>query len=508
MKKLVLSILSVICFVGVIFAQSTAEIIKQDPNKAACSFYVYDYKNVSEVTPAPEGYKPFYISQFARHGARYCTSEYGRLFEWFSKAEQAGVLTPEGKKFYARYKSFYNKVKNCSGNLTGVGRAQHRAIAEHMYQRFPEVFDGPTHLEAVSTESPRVIMSMWSCLSQLVAFDTDLDINADASAKYASWLQPALPSNPYYTKERFKASDKAHKEVLDYFVKEVPCDEIAEKFFTSSDVLETVLKITPDKFIGAIHGVVTGSQCLDEDQNYFDGLFTEEQLYQMWKGQSARYFLDVANYVESGHNVLDYARFTLEQIIESAEADMASGKTQLRLRYGHDSGIAPLISVLNLNGYGEPTSSFEEGLQVFPSYCVPMGASVQLVFFKNDANDVIVKVLLNEKEATLPFDAVSKSYYKWSDFKAYYLPRISASKEKIASAALNSVDWAWRPVNGTKVETGSASVDVFGARQTISMVRFPMAEHTLSVYESDGTAANVISSLGEASGALAAINAS
>ena len=508
MKKLVLSILSVICFVGVIFAQSTAEIIKQDPNKAACSFYVYDYKNVSEVTPAPQGYKPFYISQFARHGARYCTSEYGRLFEWFSKAEQAGVLTPEGKKFYARYKSFYHKVKNCSGNLTGVGRAQHRAIAEHMYQRFPEVFDGPTHLEAVSTESPRVIMSMWSCLSQLVAFDTDLDINADASAKYASWLQPALPSNPYYTKERFKASDKAHKEVLDYFVKEVPCDEIAEKFFTSSDVLETVLKITPDKFIGAIHGVVTGSQCLDEDQNYFDGLFTEEQLYQMWKGQSARYFLDVANYVESGHNVLDYARFTLEQIIESAEADMASGKTQLRLRYGHDSGIAPLISVLNLNGYGEPTSSFEEGLQVFPSYCVPMGASVQLVFFKNDANDVLVKVLLNEKEATLPFEAAYESYYRWADFKAYYLPFISSSKQKIAFAALNSADWGWRPVNGSKVESGSASVNVFGAMQTISVVRFPMAEHTLSVYESDGPAAAVTSSLGEASGALAAINAS
>ena len=299
-------------------------------------------------------------------------------------------------------------------------------------------------------------------------------------------------------------------------MKEVPCDEIAEKFFTSSDVLETVLKITPDKFIGAIHGVVTGSQCLDEDRNYFDGLFTEEQLYQMWKGQSARYFLDVANYVESGHNVLDYARFTLEQIIESAEADMASGKTQLRLRYGHDSGIAPLISVLNLNGYGEPTSSFEEGLQVFPSYCVPMGASVQLVFFKNAEGDVLVKALLNEQEATLPFDSAQGPYYSWEDFKAYYLPRIADSKKRVealvaqkaALPILQSTDWAWRPVNGTKVETGGATVKVFNSTQTISMVRFPMKEHALSVYESDGPNATVISKMGEASGALAAINAS
>lgn len=508
MNKVIFSVLSALCFVGVSFAQSTADIIKQDPYKAACSFYVYDYKNAPEVTPAPEGYKPFYISQFARHGARYCTSEYGRLYEWLSKADEAGVLTKEGKKFFFRYKSFYQKVKDCSGNLTGVGRAQHRAIAEHMYQRFPEVFAGPTHVEAVSTESPRVIMSMWSCLSQLAAFDTDLDINADASAKYASWLQPSLSSNPYYIKGGFTASDKAKKEVTDYFEKEVPWEEIAQKFFTSADVLETVLKITPEKFIGSIHGVVTGSQCLDEDQKYFDGLFTEEQLYKMWKGQSARYFLDVANYVESGHSVLDYSHFTLGQIIESADADMASGKTQLRLRYGHDSGIAPLITILNLNGYGEPTSSFEEGLQVFPSYCVPMGASVQIVFFKNAEGDVLVKVLLNEKEATLPFEPVCESFYKWSDFKAYYLPRVQAAKDKFTFSVFNSTDWGWKPVSGSKVETGTATVKVFGSVQTISMVRFPMSEHTLSIYESDGPDANVVSSFGEASGAIAAINAS
>ena len=508
MGKLVLSILSVVCFGGVAFAQTTADIIKQDPRKAACSFYVYDYQDTPEVTPAPEGYKPFYISQFARHGARYCTNEYNRLYEWFSKAEETGVLTREGKKFFASYKAFYQKVKDCGGNLTGVGKAQHRAIAEHLYQRFPSVFEGPTHVEAVSTEASRVIMSMWSCLSQLAALDEDMEVNADASTKYASWLQPAATSNPYYYKEGFKASEKALKEVSDYFRKEVPWEEIAQKFFTSADVLETVLKITPEKFIASIHGVATGSQCLDHDQKYFDGLFTEEQLYAMWKGQSARYFLDLANYVESGHKVLDYSHFTLGQIIESADADMASGKTQLRLCYGHDSGIAPLIAVLNLNGYGEATSSFEEGLHIFPSYCVPMGASVQLVFFRNAEGDVLVKVLLNEKEATLPIEAAYKSYYRWLDIKNYYLPRIQAAKEKIAFAALDSVDWGWRSVSGSKVEVGTATVKVFGAMQTISMVRFPIAEHTLSVYESDGPAANVTSGLGEVSGALAAINAS
>lgn len=515
MKKFVLSCLCVLGTFG-LFAQSNEEILKQDPCKAACSFYVYDYKTVQEMTPAPEGYQPFYISQFARHGARYCTSEYSRLYSWLSKASAQGILTDAGKEFFARYEPFYHKVKNCSGNLTGVGKDQHRHIAERLYQRFPEVFEGPTYVEAVSTESPRVIMSMWSCLSELVALDDDLEVNADASARYASWLQPALTSSPYYVKKGFTGSDAAIKAAEDFFEKVVPCKEIVEKFFVSADVLEKELKTTPLKFIGNLHSVVTATYCLDEDQGCFDDVFTPEQLLQVFKGQSARYFLDVANYTESGHNVLDYSHFTLEQIIEAADADMASGKTQLRLRYGHDSGIAPLVAVLNLNGYGRPTSSFEEGLEIFPSYCVPMGASVQLVFFKNDAGDVLVKALLNEREATLPFDAVQGPYYRWEDFKKYYIPRISASKKTVenlvaqeaAVPVLKSTDWGWRPVNGTKVETGGAVVKVFNSTQTISMVRFPMKEHALSVYDSQGPNADVTSQLGEASGALAAINAS
>ena len=449
MKRILLACLCAVCVSGVGSAQSTEDIIRENPRKAACSFYVYDYQNAPEMTPAPEGYEPFYISHFARHGARYCTSEYGRLYEWFSKASAAGLLTEEGKEFFARYETFYQKVKDCSGNLTGLGKNQHKAIAEHMFERFPSVFEGPTRIEAVSTESPRVIMSMWSCLSRLVALDDDIDVSADASIKYASWLQPALTSQPYYVKEGFVFGETAEADVKEYFEKNLPWREIAEKFFTSADVLENVLKATPQKFIGSLHGVVTGTYCLDEDQGCFDDVFTPEQLYQMWKVQSARYFLDVANYAASEASVLDYAAFTLNHMITMADEDMASGETQLRLRFGHDSGIAPLMAVLNVNGYGNKTASFDEGLTVFPSYSVPMGASVQLVFFKNASGEILVKALINEKEAVLPFEPAYGPYYKWEDFKGYYTPIIEKSKakiqkmisDKVALAAIKASNW-------------------------------------------------------------------
>lgn len=158
---------------GLCFAQGAEDALRRDPLKAAGSFYVYDYEDVPALTPAPKGYEPFYISHFSRHGARYCTSEYDRLYEWLTKASAEGLLSESGKEFFARYDKFYQKVRYCGGNLTDVGKEQHRSIARHMFERFPEVFEGPTRIEAVSTESPRVIMSMWSFLYGLHALEND-----------------------------------------------------------------------------------------------------------------------------------------------------------------------------------------------------------------------------------------------------------------------------------------------------------------------------------------------
>ncbi len=60
------------------------------------------------------------------------------------------------------------------------------------------------------------------------------------------------------------------------------------------DVLEKDLEITPEKFLANLHGVVGGTRCLDEFQGCFDDVFTPEQLLGIWRGSSARFFLEVA----------------------------------------------------------------------------------------------------------------------------------------------------------------------------------------------------------------------
>ena len=486
--------------------------LAQGQNQDAGTFYVYDQAALPAMTPAPDGYRPVYISHFGRHGARYCTSEYDAVYGWFSKASAEGLLTEEGKAFFKRYEPFYQKVKLCKGNLTGVGKAQHRTIAKNMYQRFPEVFEGPTHVEAVSTESARVIISMGNFLSSLEALDKDIDVNADASAKYAQWLQPSLSSNPYLIKDAFKEGKPAEEAFHVYFEKTVPWKGIAERFFTSASVVEDNFKTTPEKFIDAFYGVVTATYCLDEDQGCFDDVFTEEEKHAIWQGLSADYFLDIARYEGSTNLRVDYAAFTLGQMLEMADKDLADGSTQLRLRFGHDSGIAPLMILLGVNGADRTATTPEESLEIFPSYNIPMAASVQMVFYRNAEGNVLVKVLANEQEAILPLPAVQGPYYNWADVKAYYGPIIRASKRKISTkeplAALSVVDWGWQPVGDSKVEVACATINVFDSWQTISLARFPMKEYGISVVESGGPEAMITSEFGVKNKALAAINGS
>lgn len=52
------------------FAQASLEEIAATPGKAGGVYYAYPEPEILQ-TPAPAGYKPFYISHYGRHGSRY-----------------------------------------------------------------------------------------------------------------------------------------------------------------------------------------------------------------------------------------------------------------------------------------------------------------------------------------------------------------------------------------------------------------------------------------------------
>jgi hypothetical protein len=70
---------------------------------------------------------------------------------------------------------------------------------------------------------------------------------------------------------------------------------------------------------------------------------------------------------------------------------------------------------------------------------IPMAGNVQIIFYRpkkgGKSDDVLVKVLLNEKEVKLPVATDKAPYYRWNDVRTYYLDKINRFKDTVASQA-------------------------------------------------------------------------
>ena len=68
-----------------------------------------------------------------------------------------------------------------------------------------------------------------------------------------------------------------------------------------------------------------------------------------------------------------------------------------------------------------------EGFRIRSYEVFPMGCNVQLVYYRpldGGNGDVLVKVMLNEREATLPLTTDQWPYYRWKDVRDFYMDRL------------------------------------------------------------------------------------
>ena len=93
-RQTILLLLSVLLLSGGAAAQSTKEQTLEDLNRTAALYYCYENHPRAAATPAPEGYEPFYISHYGRHGSRWHASEsvYENPRAKLRKAAEAGKL--------------------------------------------------------------------------------------------------------------------------------------------------------------------------------------------------------------------------------------------------------------------------------------------------------------------------------------------------------------------------------------------------------------------------------
>ena len=123
------------------------------------------------------------------------------------------------------------------------------------------------------------------------------------------------------------------------------------------------------------------------------------------------------------------ARNLLRNIVETADTALASPRPSASLRFGHDTNLAPLVALMQMETIDRPTAVWDSIAEYYQTYrIIPMCGNVQLVFFrKPGSTDILVKPLLNEREVHLSNVSTDMwPYYHWTDLRRVWMRTVES----------------------------------------------------------------------------------
>ena len=417
MKRLLVT-LSCATIVLTVAAQSAREEIQADPSLAAGKYYAYQAPDVPEIK-APKGYKPFYISVFARHGSRYLTDQekYDEPLKTLMEADEEGVLTPDGKRALKVVAGLRQEAEGRYGELTPKGAEQHRGLVRRMFERYPEVFDDGTHVDARSTYKTRAFLSMAAACVELKGLNPELNITTQTSEHDAYYIKY---KNPLFEAMHLDRIDAAYRAADSAYVH--PDRLMAQLFGDSAYVAAHINATELMASLFELHGISQSSY----GQPDLAFLFTDEELYDLWQRNNFEWYYEKGPSPLSDGCMYTLERNLLENFVTTADTVIASGRTAATLRYGHDTQLAPFAALMGCGELTRQTTDWQRIADTYRTYrIIPMCGNVQLVFFrKTGSDDLLVLPLLNERTATLPVETDAAPFYHWADVRAYWMQTV------------------------------------------------------------------------------------
>lgn len=390
-----------------------------NPRIAASGYLAYNYDYLTKSIPPPSGYYPFYITTYARHGSRFLidSSQYQIPYNILKKADELCMLTKRGKEIFLMLDSLYRMSKNHLGELTELGVKQHQEIAKRMFNNYPQIFSNNKKIIARSTIIIRCIKSMMTECLELQKNNSSLNFDFDASKSDMYYMNNMNPA--------FK--DFINNDSLNQLISSIEKNNFSTISLTNvlfKDSLYVRENVNDESLFNTLFELAMNMQSHDIFPEFIS-IFTKDECYYMWqKG-------NISSYVSMGPSKISQGKMPfieselLLNFLNSADIALSDTSICANLRFGHESCLLPLISLMEINNYGKCYESIDEINENWVNYkAFPMAGNVQWVFYKNIENDILVKVLLNEQDAILPIYSDIQPYYDWNDMKTYYYNKI------------------------------------------------------------------------------------
>ena len=409
-------------------AQTVSDIIAKTPTYASCNYHVYPDSITTVLTPAPAGKKPFYISHYGRHGSRYISNRagYETPYVMMQHADSLDELTTVGQQVLHEMNSIMHDTEDRWGELTGTGKRQLENIGQRMVRNFPEVLCPGAHVKCVSTIVPRCIESMGSIAMKMLQECPTLHVTMEASKRNQWYMnyQDRQLRRGYMTPEAKKAYDA-------YIKPRMGNSRLMELIFKNPDIVKEF--VDEEYFNYYLMKMALFQFNISYNRNpRLIKLFNTDEFYRMWQIDNALWYIQHGASTLNGGRQPYSQRYLLRQLIADADSCIRLDRPGAQLRFGHETVLLPLVCLIGVNGFDLSTSNLDE-LEAKGWWCssvFPMGSNLQFIFYRSSPKDqdVLFKVLLNEKEATLPLPTECAPYYHWNDFRQYCLNKLNDYK--------------------------------------------------------------------------------
>lgn len=424
MKK-ILSILFLFLLSMTTWAQNKSAIaqLKDDPRKAYGTDYPYQTPENVTLTKAPKGYKPFYISHYARHGSRYYWSPalYIELDSLLTTAHRKHLLTDEGEAFYTKFMKAKQELSTGVSELTQLGWEQHQCIARHMYNNFPEVFKKGGNVLAISSLTGRCVLSMSSFCQELVQCNPKIEIREQSSRFTLDGVVPTDRQNPVKHNFPKDVKPRYEKNRANFHDHNTLREKVVSRVFISTEGLPGNLNHIGSNLINLYTSLPNIGH-----EGMMGNIVTDEEIVNQWEGSNLGSYSWVFG---PQYEMIPI----LEDIIKKADAVIDGSSDHISdLRFGHDTCLGPLTVLMGINGADKDPEDPYEVKNCYQNWETCKASNIQLVFYrsKNNTKDILVKCLLNEEEASLPVPTENYPYYKWSDFRQFYTARCNKAKSE------------------------------------------------------------------------------
>ena len=377
-----------------------------------------NYPNpTGHITPPPAGYEPFYITHYGRHGARYITDDdpYKYLVNKLDSAQDMGLLTPLGEDALKRLKIAYADAYRRDGDLTQLGARQHRAIAHRMCVNYPTLMQQPLTVKANSSTVRRCMLSMANFCLELKTMNPNLNVEMDASEHDMYYIIP----NDSIEIPKSEKDGELYDRLSAFKHRMLNGRHQMELLF--NDTVKAGELVDAHSLADNLWDVNSDMLCLPELRLSFSDLFTEDEIIDGFRAYNASWCLWEG--LMPGAQPNYYAIYPLLQnFLDEAHAMVESGKTGVRLRFGHDSVLLPFSFILGVQEATNTTDDMENLHNTFALFrLIPMAGNVQWVFFrKPGSDDILVKFLMNENETSVPIPTDSYPFYHWKDVENHY----------------------------------------------------------------------------------------